>query len=313
MGRLQAARQNLNGAPTDPPRPAQACLTPPALQSPRRRFPRRSAVRQAQTAYERYPHGATWLRCPKACACRKPLTTTRRPRRDTTKRGKAPAPARSHRACGQVARGPGRSGCLAARSCCGCRTAAEAQVAQAQAALDGLLAGATTTGLARVSSTSPGALNLASARRVLTDTALLAPAAGTVTAVGAIPGISGHASYRHVGRFSQPRLRFWLRKRGWRASAPGMRNHRLRCVTRSHLSRPGHQRGSGARHGGGSPAIQSYTSIDLSSIPSPCCRGCTPRWISWPAGANAYWPRSRRCKNYPRAQAAAARGSMSSW
>ena len=90
--------------------------------------------------------------------------------------------------------------------------AAEAQVAQAQAELDELLAGASASDLENAQlQVDQAQLSLDSALRSLEDTVLVAPSAGTVTAVEAVAGESvGTSAIVTLSDLAEPVVQFWV-------------------------------------------------------------------------------------------------------
>lgn len=90
--------------------------------------------------------------------------------------------------------------------------AAEAQVAQSQAELDELLAGASASDLENAQlQVDQAQLSLDSALRSLEDTVLVAPSAGTVTAVEAVAGESvGTSAIVTLSDLAEPVVQFWV-------------------------------------------------------------------------------------------------------
>jgi len=90
--------------------------------------------------------------------------------------------------------------------------AAEAQVAQSQAELDELLAGASASDLENAQlQVDQAQLSLDSALRSLEDTVLVAPSAGTVTAVEAVAGESvGTSAIITLSDLAEPVVQFWV-------------------------------------------------------------------------------------------------------
>lgn len=269
-GRLQAARQNLSGAQQTLqdllklPDPAAVAIAQAALSTAE------AALRQAQAAYDAVSSRPDVGASPESLRLQEATNNyeAAKARYNQARQGAPAGQIASARA--QVARAQADLDALQQGPTADARTAAEAQVAQAQAALDGLLAGGTTTGRARAElNVAQARLNLASARRVLTDTVLLAPAAGTVTVVGAIPGqAAGTQAIVTLADFGQPRLRFWVEEARLVSVAPG---NAVTIVFDAlpDLTFPGQITSVDPAlvTVDGSPAIQSYASIDLSSYP----------------------------------------------
>ncbi len=269
-GRLQAARQNLNGAQQtlqdllSLPDPQAVAIAQAALSTAE------AAVQQAQSAYDMVAGEPGVSGRPESLRLQETTNNYEadKARYNQARQGASPGQIASARA--QVARAQADLDALLQGPAADARAASEAQVAQAQAALDGLLAGGTTTGRARAElNVALARLNLASARRVLTDTVLLAPAAGTVTAVGAVPGqAAGTQAIVTLADFSQPRLRFWVEEARLASVAPGNAvsivfdalpdltfSGRITSVDPALVTVDG------------SPAVQSYATIDLGSHP----------------------------------------------
>ncbi len=101
--------------------------------------------------------------------------------------------------------------------------AAQAQVDQAQAQLDELLAGTSASDLeAAQLSVAQAQLNLESAQRALEETRLVAPIAGTVTAVEAQVGEAvGTAAIITLADLQQPLIQFWVEETDLASAVPG--------------------------------------------------------------------------------------------
>ncbi len=101
--------------------------------------------------------------------------------------------------------------------------AAQAQVDQAQAQLDELLAGASASDLeAAQLSVAQAQLNLESAQRTLEATRLVAPIAGTVTAIDAQVGEAvGTAAILTLADLEEPLIQFWVEETDLASAVPG--------------------------------------------------------------------------------------------
>lgn len=101
--------------------------------------------------------------------------------------------------------------------------AAQAQVDQAQAQLDELLAGTSASDLeAAQLSVAQAQLNLESAQRTLEATRLVAPIAGTVTAVDAQAGEAvGTAAIITLADLQEPLIQFWVEETDLASAVPG--------------------------------------------------------------------------------------------
>lgn len=101
--------------------------------------------------------------------------------------------------------------------------AAEAQVIQAQAELDALLAGTSAKDLeAAQLNVEQVQLELDSAQRVLAETRLVAPFAGTVVAVEAQAGESvGSETFVTLADMQNPQIEFWVEEADLASIAPG--------------------------------------------------------------------------------------------
>lgn len=102
-------------------------------------------------------------------------------------------------------------------------SAAQAQVDQAQAELDSLLAGASASELETAQlSVDEAQLTLDSAQRALDATQLVAPIAGTVTAIDANVGEAvGTSTIITLADLQEPQIEFWVEESDLTSVAPG--------------------------------------------------------------------------------------------
>ena len=148
--------------------------------------------------------------------------------------------------------------------------AAEAKVVQAQAALDNLFVGPSTTDQqAAELNVAQAQLNLESAQRALKDTVLLASASGTVTAVEAQVGESvGTTAIITLADLDEPQVLFWVEEADMASVAPG---NRVSIVFEAlpDYTFPGEILSIDPVlvEVDGTPAVQSYASVDLSAHP----------------------------------------------
>jgi RND family efflux transporter MFP subunit len=148
--------------------------------------------------------------------------------------------------------------------------AAEARITQAHAQLDALLAGASANDLeAAQLNLAQAQLNLESAQRSLAETKLVAPVPGTVIAVEAQAGESvGTAAIITLADLEEPRIQFWVEEADMASIATGNRVNVLFEALPDYTY-------SGEIISfdpmlvtvDGTPAVQSYASLDLSSQP----------------------------------------------
>jgi RND family efflux transporter MFP subunit len=148
--------------------------------------------------------------------------------------------------------------------------AAEAQVVQAQAELDALLAGASAEDLeAAELNVTQAQLSLESAQRDLAATVLLAPTSGTVTAVDAQAGESvGSEAIITLSDLEEPMVQFWVEESDLSSVAVG---NRVEIVFEAlpDYAFPGEivSVDPALVDVDGTPAVQSYASVDLSAYP----------------------------------------------
>lgn len=157
-------------------------------------------------------------------------------------------------------------------------TAAEAKVTQAQAGLDALLAGAAAEDLeaAELSITLAG-YNLDEARRRLEETALRAPAAGTVVALDVEVGEAvGTAPIVTLADLAAPLVRFWVEETDLISVAPGNPVEIL-FEALPDLVFPGQivRVDPALVTVDGTPAVQAWASVDLASHPVHLLSGMT--------------------------------------
>jgi len=148
--------------------------------------------------------------------------------------------------------------------------AAEAKVAQTQAQLDELLAGASSKDLeAAQLSVEQARLNLESAQRALDNTVLVAPAAGTVTDVAAQAGEAvGSGAIVTLADLQEPQVQFWVEEADMTSVAPG-NSVSIVFEALPDYTFPGEIVSIDPMlvTVDGTPAVQSYASIDLSAQP----------------------------------------------
>ncbi|MEN8098224.1 MAG: efflux RND transporter periplasmic adaptor subunit [Chloroflexota bacterium] len=148
--------------------------------------------------------------------------------------------------------------------------AAEAKVTQAQTQFDELLAGASENDLASAQlNVDQAQLNLQSARRTLDNTMLIAPSSGTVTAVAADVGESvGSGSIITLAGLDEPLVKFWVEEADLasvvRGNAVSFVFEALPDFTYSGIIE---SVDPVLVTVDGTPAVQSYASIDLSNHP----------------------------------------------
>ncbi len=154
--------------------------------------------------------------------------------------------------------------------------AAEAQIEQAQAELDAVLSGASNKDLDTADlNLAQARLDLESAQRELENTALVAPASGTVTAVEASAGESvGTEAVVRLSDLSLPQMQFWVEEGDLMSVAPG---NAVSIVFEAlpDYSFPGKVISVDPMlvDVDGTPAVQSYASVDLSAHPIPLLSG----------------------------------------
>jgi HlyD family secretion protein len=144
--------------------------------------------------------------------------------------------------------------------------AAEARVTQAQVELDDLLAGASAKDLEMAElNIALARLNLESAQRSLEDAYLMAPMAGTVTAVEGAAGESvGSEALITLADLGEPRVQFWVEEADLASIAPG---NAVNIVFEAlpDYTFPGQIISVDPMlvDVDGTPAVQSYASLDL--------------------------------------------------
>jgi RND family efflux transporter MFP subunit len=144
--------------------------------------------------------------------------------------------------------------------------AAEAKVAQAQAQMDALLAGASARDLETAQlNVAQAQLNLESARRGLENTVLVTPVSGTVVAVEAGAGESvGTGVLITLVDLEEPRVQFWVEEADLASVAPGNRvNTVFEALPDYTYSGEIVSVDPMLVTVDGTPAVQSYASIDL--------------------------------------------------
>jgi RND family efflux transporter MFP subunit len=143
-------------------------------------------------------------------------------------------------------------------------------VTQAQAELDDLLSGASAKDLEMAElGVAQARLNLESAQRGLEDTYLVAPIAGTVTAVEAAAGEPvGSEALITLADLSEPQVQFWVEEADLASVAPG---NAVNIVFEAlpDYTFPGQILSVDPMlvDIDGTPAVQSYASLDLASQP----------------------------------------------
>jgi RND family efflux transporter MFP subunit len=148
--------------------------------------------------------------------------------------------------------------------------AAEIKVTQARAELDALLAGASDSDVeAAQLNLEQAQLDLESAQRSLAETQLLAPASGTVMAVNAQAGESvGSEALVTLADMEEPQVQFWVEEADLASVAPG---NKVNFVFEAlpDYAFPGQIVSVDPMlvDVEGTPAVQSYASIDLSAHP----------------------------------------------
>jgi RND family efflux transporter MFP subunit len=148
--------------------------------------------------------------------------------------------------------------------------AAEARVTQAQVELDDLLTGASAKDLEMAElNVAQAHLNLGSAQRSLEEAYLMAPMAGTVIAVGGAAGESvGSEALITLADLDEPRVQFWVEEADLASVAPG---NALNIVFEAlpDYTFPGRIISVDPMlvDVDGTPAVQSYASVELSSHP----------------------------------------------
>jgi RND family efflux transporter MFP subunit len=148
--------------------------------------------------------------------------------------------------------------------------AAEAQIVQAQAELDALLAGASANELETAElSIAQAQLELESAQRSLEETQLIAPVAGTVTAVeaGASEAV-GTEPIVTLTDMEEPVVQFWVEEQDLSSVAPGNRVEIVFEALPDYVY-PGEITSVDPAlvDVDGTTAVQSYASVDLSAHP----------------------------------------------
>jgi HlyD family secretion protein len=149
-------------------------------------------------------------------------------------------------------------------------TAAEARLTQAQGELDSLLSGPSAKDLEMAElNVTQAQLNLESAQRALAETQLVAPVSGTVTAVAAQAGESvGTEAMVTLADLGEPQVQFWVEEADLASVAPG---NAVNVVFEAlpDYTFPGTIVSIDPMlvDVDGTPAIQSYASVDLSAHP----------------------------------------------
>jgi HlyD family secretion protein len=151
--------------------------------------------------------------------------------------------------------------------------AAEAQLAQAQAQLDDLQAGANARDLEVAELNLVQArMNLESARRALKDTQLVAPARGTITAIDAQVGETvGTTGILTLADLAEPQVQFWVEEADLVSVSPGNRvSIVFEALPDLEFSGEIISVDPVLVDVDGTPAVQSYASVDLTGqlIPS---------------------------------------------
>jgi HlyD family secretion protein len=148
--------------------------------------------------------------------------------------------------------------------------AAEAKIVQAQAQLDSLLDGASAKDLETAQlNVAQAELNLQSALRQVDETELVAPVSGTVTEVGAKAGESvGTSAIITLADLDQPQVQFWVEESDLMSVAPG------NAVSIIFEALPDYTYPGTILSVDpvlvtvdGTPAVQSYASLDLAAYP----------------------------------------------
>jgi HlyD family secretion protein len=153
---------------------------------------------------------------------------------------------------------------------------AEAKIAQAEAKMEDLLAGASATELESVQlSIAQAELNLESARRKLAETELLAPASGTVIEVGAQVGESlGTQVFLSLADLDAPRIKFWVEEADLASVSVGNRVDLVfDALPEFNYSGEIISIDPGLVTIDGTPAVQSYASVDLTAHPADLLAG----------------------------------------
>jgi len=155
--------------------------------------------------------------------------------------------------------------------------AAEAKVAQAQAALEELLAGATAEELEAAQLNVEQARNsLASAQRQLAGTELRAPFAGVITGVEASAGESVGSPFITLADLQTPRVRFWVEEADLASVVVGNPvNITFEALPDDTFSGEIVRVEPALVEVDGTPAIQSWASVDLSAHPVKLLSGMT--------------------------------------
>ena len=148
--------------------------------------------------------------------------------------------------------------------------AAEAKIVQAQAQLDNLLGGASAKDLETAQlNVTQAELNLQSALRQVEETELVTPVSGTVTEVGAKAGESvGTSAFITLADLDQPQVQFWVEESDLMSVTPG------NAVSIVFEALPDYTYPGTILSVDpvlvtvdGTPAVQSYASIDLTAYP----------------------------------------------
>jgi RND family efflux transporter MFP subunit len=148
--------------------------------------------------------------------------------------------------------------------------AAEAKVTQAQAQLNDLLAGAAASDVEVAElNLAQARMELASARRALEDTQLVAPARGTVTAVDAQLGESvGTTGIVTIADLKEPQVQFWVEEADMASVSPGNRvSIVFEALPDLEFSGEVISIDPALVEVDGTPAVQSYASVDLTDKP----------------------------------------------
>jgi HlyD family secretion protein len=148
--------------------------------------------------------------------------------------------------------------------------AAEAQLSQAQVQIDELLSGASAKDLETAElSVAQARLNMESARRDLEDTLLIAPVAGTATAVSAQAGESvGTEAIVTLADLQEPQVLFWVEEADLISVSPGNAvDIVFEALPDLSFSGVVLKVDPVLVDVDGTPAVQSYASVDLAANP----------------------------------------------
>lgn len=228
------------------------------------------AVRQAQAAYDKVAHREDVGMTQQAMDLWQATTNYEKAQADYNEALEGPTDDEITDARAKVAQAQAQLDALLEEPDADDLAAAQAKVAQAQAQLDELLAGASSSDLeAAQLNVDQARLNLESAQRALDDTRLVAPMAGTVIAVEAQVGESvGTGAFITLADLEKPQVQFWVEEADLVSVAPG---NRVDVVFEAlpDYTFPGEivQVDPMLVTVDGTPAVQSYASIDLGAHP----------------------------------------------